>query len=67
MKILSVDFTKCKDCGMCESLLPRFRTVYGGILKISSIRVEEEEIRAAAQRVIRGCPEEAVSLQEYED
>jgi ferredoxin len=63
---LSVDFKKCKDCWTCESLLPRFRSVYGGTLLISEIRIADEEIKEAAKRVQDGCPNDAIKLQRVE-
>jgi len=59
---LSVNFDKCQGCMKCETLLPTFRNVHGGRLRISSRRLEEEEIRTAAYSVLSGCPEGAISL-----
>jgi ferredoxin len=63
---LSVDFKKCKDCWTCETLLPRFRSVYGGSLLISETKIDDEEIRAAAKRVQDACPNGAIKLQRVE-
>ena len=67
MYILKVDFDKCnnyKFCGICESLLPRFMTVWGGLLPIKNT-LQEEEIYAAANRVKAACPNDAILLDTY--
>jgi len=61
---LSVDFDKCQGCMKCEVLLPSFRNIHGGRLRISVRRLEEEEIRVAAYSVLAGCPNGAIKLKE---
>jgi ferredoxin len=51
----------CKNCGMCEALLHGF-TAKGKCIYISKSNVCEEEIRAAADRVVQGCPNDAIKL-----
>lgn len=63
---LSVDFSKCQGCMKCECMLPGFRNIHGGRLLISRRNVQDEEIRAAAQRVIDACENCAIQLTEVE-
>lgn len=59
---LKVDFDKCEDCGSCEKALPKFRSVYGGILPISGTRYQEEDTQKSVDAVIAACPRGAVKL-----
>ena len=65
MITIEVDFTKCKGCFECESILPKFRTKYGGIMRFNdSLKdsVRDTEILAAAYRVKDNCPEDAIII-----
>lgn len=62
---LTVDHSKCKDCGTCEVLLPKFRSVYGGVLLISKTNMEDENVRAAATYAAEQCPERAIQFKQH--
>ena len=64
---LSVNFDKCQGCMNCEILLPTFRNIHGGRLRISKRRLEDEEIREAAYSVLSGCKNGAIKLIEMGD
>lgn len=63
---LSVDFTKCEDCRTCESLLPGFLSMHGGVIRISEKNLQDEDVMAAVARVKDGCPAGAIELQVIE-
>ena len=62
MRKLKVNFSMCTDCGNCEKILPKFRSVYGGILMVNLNGSDTEARRAAAESVPRGCPVGAISF-----
>ena len=59
---LSVNFDKCQGCMTCEVLLPSFRNIHGGVLRISARRMEDEGVKEAAYSVLSGCPNSAINL-----
>jgi ferredoxin len=52
---LSVDQSKCKQCGTCEALLPGFKQYHHCGLMINDDNGRQEEIMAAVERVKKGC------------
>lgn len=60
---LSVDFSKCEDCWTCESLLPGFLSMHGGVIRISEKNLQDADVMAAVARVKDGCPVGAIELQ----
>lgn len=68
MYILKKNYTKCKDCGTCETILNKFTSIYGGI---ESFRVDDPpellNRLEKARRAARSCPEEALKLTFYPD
>lgn len=57
---LCIDYEKCEECEMCDVILPGFKSIHGGMLLISKTNIQDEEIRAAADRVKAGCPNGAI-------
>jgi len=64
MIIIKVDFTKCKGCYECDTILPNFRSKYGGIMKFDS-SPQDEEGRAAAYRVQDNCKAGAIIINTF--
>ena len=64
MRTIEVNFNKCGDCFECETILPRFRTKYGGIMRMDESG-RDEELRAAAERAKDNCPMQAIVITKH--
>lgn len=53
---------KCKNCGRCEEILPKFRSVYGGILLVNSHHPDYQSHSIQITAAMAGCPNGAISV-----
>lgn len=60
--ILRINKSLCISCGECEKLLPKFRSVYDGIIEISEWAYKRTDVKMGVQSVMASCPVEAITL-----
>jgi len=60
--VLKMDKSKCENCGSCEKILPRFKTIYEGRIDVSDWALEREDVKAGIALVVNSCPTKAISF-----
>lgn len=59
--VLSINFDLCTDnCHICERILPKFKTVYKGVINVSEAAYVREDVKQGIYKVIQSCPTQAI-------
>jgi len=64
MHCLRIVKSRCEDCGECERILPKFKTVHEGHLLISDNKADSEEVKEAVYLVQMNCLSNALIFEQ---
>ena len=48
------------NCHICERILPKFKTVYKGVIDVSEAAYVREDVKQGIYKVIQSCPTQAI-------